>query len=346
MGVRKCVSITPAVTHAVYCSLWPQLENLILVKGRVLEVFDFSVGRIHLRSQCLLYSCVVSITSVWSSERASHLLLAWTEHEVVYVLTLVANGNCVCLSKADLSGCSSSRIVPAMLVDCKTNCSAFIYEDLFKFALMSAKGELSIMFQVGIHRHGFNHGAFIANEGDIPMLAVLCDDIHGNKNILTYLVDTLKKVLHPGPWQLDKVSPSTARCFAPTLPVGGLFVYGGRELARCDFSIPGRRNRLWRMVIPEPATNIMDLASMRDTRSWAIADQSGYVYFLRMEQGTCQLNVLSRLIHIMPSCHSPSHWHSITKYWCRYHCPERRLLLHWLCIAGLCTGPNRGRFFW
>jgi hypothetical protein len=149
----------------------------------------------------------------------SDMLLALLEHQVLCVLTLVANGNLVSLSTADLSSFSVSRVAPAMILDYRNLTIAFIYDRVFQFASITAMGDVSIHFHARVHKRCFSNGAFIENEGDIPVLAVLSDNVNGAKILSTHLVDASRKVMYPGPWQLDSVDSSSTWCFAPPLPV-------------------------------------------------------------------------------------------------------------------------------
>mmetsp|Transcript_15644 Transcript_15644/g.46935 ORF Transcript_15644/g.46935 Transcript_15644/m.46935 type:complete len:206 (+) Transcript_15644:774-1391(+) len=133
-----------------------------------------------------------------------------------------------------------------------------------------------------------------------------------------HLVDASRKVMYPGPWQLDSVDSSSTWCFAPPLPVGGMMVLGGRELARFDFGLAGRKARTWRIVIP--ARKLIGFSPMADARCLVIADESGIatssvslltkrkdgrpsqIYHLQMDVEACEFSVLFRLDAMRPSC--------------------------------------------
>lgn len=106
--------------------------------------------------------------------------------------------------------------------------------------------------------------------------------------------------MYPGPWQLDSVDSSSTWCFAPPLPVGGMMVLGGRELARFDFGLAGRKARTWRIVIP--ARKLIGFSPMADARCLVIADESGIIYHLQMDVEACEFSVLFRLDAMRPSC--------------------------------------------
>lgn len=96
-------------------------------------------------------------------------------------------------------------------------------------------------------------------------------------------------------------------------------VLGGRELARFDFGLAGRKARTWRIVIP--ARKLIGFSPMADARCLVIADESGIatssvslltkrkdgrpsqIYHLQMDVEACEFSVLFRLDAMRPSCH-------------------------------------------